>query len=255
MNPDSASVDRQRRTALGGLAAAAAALLAPHALAAPAGFVMGTTRPEDSLVGQWLRQVYTEAFRRLGVPIRFEVHPVMRLPVLLSQGELDAEMVRARDFADKLVDVIRVEEPVWDSVFALFASNPALTLKRLQDVTATGWRGAYPRGLVECERVLAPLLGKERLIDVQLTEHAVQMVAAGRADFVCGIDMVVLAAAPPGTLLHKLVDIGEPVPLYAFVNRKHAELAPRLAATLRQMKSEGLIEQYRHETLRKFGKE
>ena len=56
-------------------------------------------------------------------------------------------------------------------------------------------------------------------------------------------------------LLRKQVELGEPVPLYAFVNRRHTELAPRLAATLRQMKAEGLIEQYRHETLRKFGKE
>jgi DNA-binding transcriptional LysR family regulator len=254
MNENPAQVDGKRRLVLTGLAAACIGLPSARAAGAP-GFVMGTTRPEDSLVGQWLRQVYVEAFRRLNIPVRFEVHPVMRLPVLLSQGELDAEMVRGRDFADKLPDVIRVEESVWDSVFALYAANPALTLKRLQDLPATGWRGAVPRGLVECERVLASLLPKENLIDVQITEQAVQMVAAGRADFVCGIDVVVLAAAPAGSRMHKLADIGEPVPLYAFVNRKHADLAPRLAAVLRQMKAEGLIDRYRNETLRKFGKE
>jgi polar amino acid transport system substrate-binding protein len=250
------NLDTRRRFIIAALSACCVG--AARSAASPT-FVMGTTRPEDSLVGLWLRQVYFEAFRRLAIPLRFEVHPVKRLGVLLSQGELDGEAVRGRDFGADLPEVVRVEESVWDSVFALYTANPSLVLKRLQDLPATGWRGAYPRGVVECERALAPLLSADRLIDVQITEQAVSMVGAGRADFVCGIDMVVLAAMPGPTEgkapLRKLIDIGEPVPLHPFVNRKHAELAPRLAATLRQMKAEGLIERYRHEALRKFGKE
>ncbi|NRF65809.1 hypothetical protein HLB44_02295 [Aquincola sp. S2] len=228
--------------------------------AAPAPFVMGTTRPEDTAAGQWVRKIYGEAFRRLGIPVRFEVHPVMRLGVLLSQGELDGETVRGPDYASGLADVIRVDEPVWNAVFALYATHPALTLARLQDLPATRWRGVYARGAVECERTLIPLLAADRLIDVQITEQAVSMVATGRADFLCGFDLVVLSAPPAApearatAPLRKLINVGDPVPLYLHVNRKHAELAPRLAATLRQMKAERLIERYWHEALQAFGK-
>jgi polar amino acid transport system substrate-binding protein len=223
----------------------------------PTPFVIGTPRPEDTVVGHWLRLVYIEAFRRMAIPVRFEVHPVRRLGPLLDGGELDLETVRGRDFANDLPNVVRVNESVFDPVPAIFVVDPSLQLKRLEDLKTNGWRGAYPRGLVECERPVGPLLSAERFIDVGLTEQAVKMLLSGRVEFVCGLDFVVLAI--PQTpeykgmeTVRKLINAGETVPLYPHLNRRHAALAPVLAATLKQMKTEGLVERYRQDSLRKF---
>jgi polar amino acid transport system substrate-binding protein len=43
------------------------------------------------------------------------------------------------------------------------------------------------------------------------------------------------------------------VPTYPYLHRKHADLAPRLAAVLKQMKSEGLIKAYRLQVERDLG--
>ena len=81
------------------------------------------------------------------------------------------------------------------------------------------------------------------------------MVLAERSDFYCSTDFGVVneqntAAFRNVTTLRRLVQVGGVVPLYPYLHRRHAELAPRLAAALKQMKSEGLIERYRAEVLR-----
>jgi hypothetical protein len=40
------------------------------------------------------------------------------------------------------------------------------------------------------------------------------------------------------------------LPTYPYLARKHAELAPRLAATLKKMKGEGLLDRYHVEAMR-----
>jgi len=48
-----------------------------------------------------------------------------------------------------------------------------------------------------------------------------------------------------GTSVRKVISIGNAVPTYPYINKQNADLAPRLAAVLKQMKAEGLIETYR----------
>jgi len=81
------------------------------------------------------------------------------------------------------------------------------------------------------------------------------MLLAGRSDFFCEVDLALLnelytpqfksAAAP-----RRLFDLADAAPLYPYLHRCRAELAPRMAATLRQLKAEGLIERFRVDALR-----
>ena len=223
--------------------------------AAVAVFVMGTTRPEGTPVGTWVRKVYTEAFRRLGTPVRFEVQPIKRLRASLADGQLDGEALRPADYATDLPTVIRVDTPVTDAVFAVYATDPRIRIGRIEDLGAGTLRGTYPRGVVECERALAPAMPPQRLSEVPLTEHGLRMLFRGRADFVCGMDAVVLSTvlepefrgSPP---LFKVIDVAAPLPLYLHVHQRHAELVPRIAKVLREMRNEGLTERYRAESLR-----
>jgi hypothetical protein len=221
-------------------------------------YVVGTTRPEDTVVGQWARDIYTEAFRRMGAKVRFEVHPVMRLGQLLDNGDIDVESSRGFNFAKDLPSVVRVDESIFEMVPALFVVEPSYRIKQLSELADKPWRVALPRGLVECERPLAPLLTPDRIVDVGITEQAVKMLLTGRVEFICGLDIVVLAM--PRTpeyrgmsAVRKLIDVADVLPLYPHLNKRHKDIAPLLAATLRQMKAEGLIQRYRQEAFKRFG--
>jgi hypothetical protein len=47
--------------------------------------------------------------------------------------------------------------------------------------------------------------------------------------------------------------IGDAIPTYPYLYKTHADLAPRLAAVLKKMKEEGLIENYRVQAERDMG--
>jgi hypothetical protein len=53
--------------------------------------------------------------------------------------------------------------------------------------------------------------------------------------------------------LRKALYLRKSVPTYTYLHKKHTELAPRLAATFKKMKAEGLIEAYRLQIEREMG--
>lgn len=230
----------------------------PALAGSPAPIVFGTDLDAATYSGNWLRRIYVEAFRRLGVPLEFAVFPTRRLSAELDQGHVDGEPVRVYGYADTHPNLVRVEESALDVVFALYTTNPELRLNRLEDLAGTGWIGEYRRGVAFCETILKQRLPAARLSDVAATDQGLRKLLAQRTDFYCDIDnMVLTALALPEfkgvTRVRRLLDLGSPLPLYPYLHKKHAALAPRLAAALKQMKAEGLIERYRVDAEREFG--
>jgi polar amino acid transport system substrate-binding protein len=131
-------------------------------------------------------------------------------------------------------------------------SNPALTLSHLGELAATSWIGIYRRGVELCQRSLSPALPGERLSSVSTEEAGLRMLLTGRVDFYCEIDAAMLNALYSPEFknvnsVRSLLTFGDPIALYPFLHKKHAELAGRLAAVLKQMKADGLLERFRRE--------
>jgi polar amino acid transport system substrate-binding protein len=234
------------------LRAGAAALLAGGvaARAAPPGpLLLGHVDAEGSYLARWHRLVYGEAFKRLGVGFELVSYPTQRIGAMLDQGVIDGEVARARIYADAHPELIRVDESVLDISFALFATQPALELKRLDEVVARRLRVSYRRGVLFCEKALAGMVPASQLADVTQVEQGLMMLRTGRADLYCDVDAAIGNAigAPElkGMVNVRKVLVLESAPLYPFLHRRHAELAPRLAAILAAMKAEGLLERYR----------
>lgn len=233
------------------LSLCAGLLVQQPAQAAP--FVLGTDQLETTSFGRLYRKLYAEAFRRLGVPLQVVHAPTQRLAVMLAQGEIDGEVVRALAYGQMHPEFVRVDEPVMDIVFTLYTARPGLAITRADELAAGGLQGAYKRGVVFCERTLKPLLPPERLADVTDSGQGLAMLLAGRADFYCDVNVAFEQAQADESVkgaaaARKLLEM-ERSPLYPYLHPRHAELAPRLAATLRQMKAEGLIERYRQEAI------
>lgn len=227
-------------------------------LAAPmaTGLELGTSQTEDTLAGRLQRRIYREAFRRLNLPLTFSVMPLQRLSAEADQGQVDGEVARVPGYGADHPELIRVEEPVYDITWALFTTNPTLRLPQLGALTKTSWRATYLRGVAICANALKPLLPPDRLIDVSSDAQGFSMLRMGRSEVHCTADLsaLTLQHSPEFkgvNILRRVADIGT-FPLHPYLHRRHAELAPRLATTLKQMKAEGLIESYRAESLREI---
>jgi len=229
------------------------------AQAAPAQpFVMGTVDPEAGSLAKFSRRLYGEAFRRLGLRVELVTYPTQRIGALLDQGAIDGEVARALIYADAHPELIRVDESVFDIVFTLYAADATLELKRLEDLSATKLRVSYRRGVIFCEKALASVLPREQMVDVTQAEQGLKMLLTGRTDLFCDVDLSVLSTLESAelngaTTIRRVLAL-QAAPLYPYLLRKHAELAPRLAVVLRAMKAEGLVERYRLEAQREVGR-
>ncbi len=235
-------------------------LHAPGRAASTAPFAMGVDHDETSFAGRWISRIYGEAFRRLGVPLRFVVYPTKRLSVMLAGGEVDGEAWRAPDYAIAYPDLVRVDEAVVDGRFALYAAGSLARLERIEDLAAANLRVQYRRGVLVCENTLKRWQPAPRLSDVTSTEQGLRNLLESPADTaLCDTELAVESALHSARFkgaapIVRLLSLSGSVPLYPYLHRKNAAMAPRLAAVLRQMKSEGLIERYRREVDREFAR-
>jgi hypothetical protein len=227
----------------------------PTAPPAPAPFLFGTDTEDTSVYGLWMRRIYAEALRRLDRRLAVAVYPTKRLAQMAVEGSIDGEMVRGPAYGAEHPEMIRVDEPIFDVVFGVYALKPAAGMKRVEDLLAAGVSVLYRRGVVACEAALKPLLPADRLNEVTTTAQGLRMLASGRADYFCEIDSSIQnerrsAPRAEGTGVQKLFDVGVPVPLCPYLHRRHAALVPQLAAVLGLMKAEGLLAQYWLEAIR-----
>ncbi len=238
------------------LLALAAALCGAPAQAqqqpAPAPFVMATHQSETSFQGQWVRRIYTEAFRRLGVPVVLPAIPLQRMTEMLDRGEIDGDVGRVHAHGLAHPELVRVEEAMYDVVFGLYTLSPEIELKQADDLAAKPWSATYVRGVAVCERLLKSL-PPGNVTAISTDEQGMEMLALKRVDLYCAANHTVTDVAsreryrqlPPPRLALSMGTI----PLYPYLHRRHAALAPRLAAVLRELRAEGQIERYRLESL------
>ncbi|WP_271607392.1 substrate-binding periplasmic protein [Bradyrhizobium sp. CCBAU 11434] len=219
-------------------------------------FVMVTDQPETTYEGKWQRLAYQEAFRRLGVPLEVELMPTQRVSAMVDSGAVDGQFMRVPAYGETHPDQVRVDESIYEVRFAIWASNPGLTLPRLEDLTATNWIGVYRRGVELCQRSLSSLVPETRLTSIATEYDGLRMLLSGRVDFFCEIDAALQSAlySPEFkgvTSVRPLLTIGDRVVLYPYLYKTNADLAPRLAAVLQEMKAEGLLERYKQEAREK----
>ncbi len=198
-------------------------------------------------------RVFTEAFRRLGLPVVIEVYPLARRAALVAEGYIDGEASRVHAYADSHPELVRVDESIIDFRFSVFTANPALRAKRVEDLPAAAMI-EYRRGIMMCENAFRNIVPRERVSNVVTIDQGIRKLLAGRTEAYCDIDIFFNEVLDSGEIqggdrIRKLFEFAS-LPTYPYLHRKHADLAPRLAATMKKMKEEGLLDRYRAEAER-----
>jgi len=226
--------------------------------ASPAPLVVGFDVDPNSFTNRWSILYFQEAFRRLGIALQFPPYPLARRTALVDSGEIDVDSGRVRAYGDAHPKLVRVEEPFMEFNFALFTANAALQLRSVESLRSADWLVEYRRGILFCEKTLKAVVPAERLSDISSEEQGVNKLLAGRTDLYCDLEYVVseVLRSPDikgAARVRKALGLGS-VPIYTYLQPRHAELAPRLAAAFKKMKAEGLLEAYQAQVAREMGR-
>lgn len=220
-------------------------------------FVMTTIKSENDYLGKWLRQAYTEVFRRMGLKVEFKQYPAKRASMEAEAGNVDGELGRPYDYLSEHTNLIRVEESLFPLTFSAFTVQiPIPELNGWESLKGTNYRVGYIRGVRTTESNLPNVIGKENLSDVTEPAQGLKQLISGRIDlFVDEESGILTLLNSPEFKDSKIRSAGimGSVHLYPYLHKKHADLAPKMAEVIKAVKAEGLVEQYRVAVEKEFG--
>ncbi|MYM68605.1 hypothetical protein GTP45_17445 [Pseudoduganella sp. FT55W] len=215
--------------------------------------LVGTT---DGFVARWLDLIYTDAFQRLGVALEIRAYPAARAAAEAAAGKVDGELCRSFDYVPAKANLLRVDEPAFHASIGAYAKRPEIHLK-------PGWRGLrdspyrieYRFGYAIIPRRLATVIPAEQTSGTRDAVSGLRKLIIGRSDvYVDFVDIVDTLLASPefrNSGVHQ-VAVMERSPFHTFLNKKHAELVPRLSQVLKKMRDSGQIERYRQQALKEL---
>ncbi len=205
------------------------------------------TNPEHS---GFLDVIAAEAFRRVGVEIRLVKLPAERALLLANDGLEDGELTRIAGLNKKYPNLVRVREKLIDWDFAAFSKDTSIpasfTVIRHHSVgLIKGWK-IYERAMAGAGRVttvddpeqLFRLLDLDR-IKVALYERRMGLALIQKQGY-----RHIRVIEPPLTKR----------PMYIYLNKRYAKLAPQLTEALRALKRDGFYQRIYSEKLLPYDK-
>lgn len=191
--------------------------------------------------------ILREAFRRAGLKIHLRRVPTARAGPLANSGREDGCGPRIASYSEHFPDLVPIRESALTFEFVAFTTRAQLSVG--------DWRqlGDYTVGHLTGSVILARNSRKYAgsVTSVRSVRQLFSMLDRGRID---------VAIIERWTGLHAAKQLGlknvrmlRPAlarkPMYFFLNRRHAALAPRIAAALREMKADGTYDRTMVSTL------
>jgi len=229
------------------------ALLAALVLASPSSraqdkIVMATFVDKDSYAGHLLDLIYRDAFRQLHIELELRSYPAMRASVETAAGNADGEISRSYEYGPMHPELVRVETPLLEATTSAFAYRAGIHVHGLESLRGAGYRIEYRAGYPVIHQHLLGVAAENSLSTAADAELGLRKLAAGRSDLYVDSDEMVLPllerAPYKGMGIYKAGMI-ESNPIYCYLAPRRADLAPRLAAIFKKMRSNGTLDRYR----------
>ncbi len=184
-----------------------------------------------------LELISQEAFRRLGIDFKIVSNPSERSLQLANQGEIDGDGLRVAGLNSQYPNLVQVPERFIGISFVAFSKDALIRLDNGWD-SLKPHRVAFINGWKMFE---ANANGAKTVRKVDKPEQLFKMLEAGhidlalytRADGIALIRNMGLSSIAPLAPALKDVD------MYLYLHKRHANLVPKLATVLRDMKADG----------------
>lgn len=187
-----------------------------------------------------------EAFRRAGVKLRLVKLPAERALLNANAGIEDGDLSRIAGLEAQYPNLIRVPEKLIDWEFSAFSTDPTISSKvdalRTHSVAhIKGWK-IYEKLMAGAPTVVMAEDSAQlfRLLELKRVEVVLYVRWMGLAKIrEQGLQGVALLEPPLATR-----------EMYIYLHKRHAHLAPKIAAALRELKKEGFYDrQFREKVL------
>lgn len=184
----------------------------------------------------FMDRVAREAFRRIGLTLKTVQLPAERGLLSANNGIEDGEMSRIAGLEKTYTHLIQVPEEIMDWDFVAFSKPSTPAIKGWRDLQH--YSVAYVNGWKILERYVPP---EADTIKVNTPEQLFTMLINNHTD-------LIIYERWAGLLYAKkfgLNDLSINYPplavkkMFIYLNRKHRELVPKLAAALKQLKQDG----------------
>lgn len=213
-------------------------------------FYMAINRPEGTPLFQWTELIYTEVFRRLDMNLLVEYYPLKRASVQANKGKVDGEPARIYSYGNSYQNLIRIEESVFSMDVVAYAVDPTIpVLDSWSSLENSGYTVEFPNGMKVCENALSHVLPDHQILSIKNSIQGLERLLAKRTDLYIddlnsttpiieneeyGFKNKVRVAGVMGS-----------APLYMYIHKSHRNLKAQLERTIKELKAEGLIEEYR----------
>jgi len=198
----------------------------------------------DSGAGIVFKRVLVEAYDRLGYEVVIKEYPAERALIMSNSGGVDGEAGRINVIERSYKKLIRIPIPI-------FYARTVVFTKRTDIVLADGWDSLQPYtlgvliGYKHAEKMTAHM---KRILTPTFT-NLLTMVEEGRIDLavVSLFDGLKTLQALRFSDLHPLDPPLGVLPMYHYLNEKHADLVPAVEKVLGDMTAEGRLEMIANE--------
>jgi polar amino acid transport system substrate-binding protein len=189
--------------------------------------------------------VLQAAYARLGIPVVFRSYPARRGLAEADSGTADGEVLRMGGLAEELPNLIQVEPSIAAVQGVAVTCDPNLIVHSRDDLV--GLRiGVHP-GIRLSEKLVH---GLKHVVQGRW-EQLFRMLYLDRLDVIIAFDGIERTQA--GRAGAERLQVIRPkrwrIPLYHYLNRRHADLVPRIEAVLQAMRADGELARLRGETV------
>ncbi len=172
--------------------------------------------------------------------------PAARASEMSTQALTDGELGRTEFYGEKYPELIRIPEPHMVVNFAAYTTLAGISRFDWQSLNNQNRSIVYLRGIDKLERRMRSLHAPhQHPINSELL--GLRMLVNGRADVLIGpepgVDKLLGRKEFQESGIHKAGQL-EAHAAHAYLNRRHANIAERLAEELRKMKEEGLLKKF-----------
>ncbi len=185
------------------------------------------------------KEVLIEAYRKIGVDVRFLTLPPARALIMSNEGQLDGEMHRIKGIDKHFKNLVMVSIPINRIEVVVFTKKKAMNINRMSDLKP------YLIGIKIGVKFAEEITQKMNVHKVVREEQLFKMLNNNRLDAVLSVHLVGLQTIRK-LKFKRIYDLKPPLvtkKLYHYLHKKHQDIVPRITKSLKEMEKENSIQE------------